>query len=143
MANRLSLSLPPGFEMQPLSDALKSQGATLFTVNRTLEVGLLIIPVRHEGITDLVAFALTKRAGQADKLKDATFTDVISLEVGGRKAVRYSATGTYNNVKVTYVVTLIEGREQIVMVNAWAGATNALQQMRLLESLADTVSGIS
>jgi hypothetical protein len=142
-ADKLSLSLPPDFEMKPITDALRSQGATLFAVNRTLDVGLLIIPVRHEGITDLMAFAMTKRAGQADKLTDATFTDVTRLEVGGRNAVRYSATGTYNNVRVTYVVTLIEGHEQIVMVNAWAGATNALQQMSLLERLADTVSGIS
>jgi hypothetical protein len=142
-ANQLSLALPPGFAMQPLPDAMKSQGATLFAVNRTLEVGFLVIPVRHEGISDLMAFAMTKRAGQADKLKDATFTDVSRLEVGGRKAARYSATGTYNNVKVTYVVTLIEGREQIVIVSAWAGATNAQQQMSVLEGLADSVSGVS
>jgi hypothetical protein len=141
-ADQLSLSLPPDFEMKPVTDALKSQGATLFAVNRTLEIGLLVIPVRHEGITDLNAFALTKRAGQADKLKDATFTDVSRLEVGGRNAARYRATGTYNTAKVTYVVTLIEGRDQIVIVSAWSGATIAQQQMPLLESLAGTVCGI-
>jgi hypothetical protein len=141
-AVHLSPSLPPDFEISPVTDTMRSQGATIFAVNRTLEIGLLIIPVRHEGITDLNAFAMTKRSGQADKLKDATFTDVSRLEVGGRNAARYSATGTYNNVRVTYVVTLIEGHEQIVIVNAWAGATNAQQQMPLLESLAGTVSGI-
>jgi len=51
-------------------------------------------------------------------------------------------TGTFNNLKLTYVVTLIEGHDEIVIVNAWAGATNALQHMSVLESLADTVSGI-
>jgi hypothetical protein len=140
--DQLTIALPPGFEMRPVTDALRNQGATVFAVNRTLEIGLLIIPVRHEGITDLNAFAMTKRAGQADKLKDATFTDVSSPEVGGHKAARYSTTGTYSNVKVTYVVTLLEGHDLIAIVSAWAGATNAQQQMPLLESLASTVSGI-
>jgi hypothetical protein len=141
-ADRLSLSLPPDFESKPVTDALRSQGATLFAINRTLEIGMLVIPVRHEGITDLNTFALTKRAGQADKLMDATFTDVSRLEVGGRNAARYRATGTYKTTKVTYVVTLIEGHDLIAIVSAWAGATNAQQQMPLLESLASTVSGI-
>jgi hypothetical protein len=51
--------------------------------------------------------------------------------------------GTYGALKITYVTTLIEGRDQIVIVNAWTGATNGRQQMTVLEGLADNVSGIS
>ena len=47
------------------------------------------------------------------------------------------------NLKITYVTTLIEGHDLIVIVNAWAGATNALQEKTLIESLAATVSGIT
>jgi len=142
-ANQLALALPAGFATMPLTDTMKGQGAALYALNRTLEVGVMVLPVRHEGITDLTAFAQTKRANQADRLKDATFTEVIHLQVGGRNAVRYTASGTYNDMKLTYVTTLIEGHDLIVIVNAWAGATNAQQQITLLEGMADLVSGIS
>jgi hypothetical protein len=142
-ANQLALALPDGFVTMPLTDTMKSQGAALYALNRTLDAGVIVFPVQHEGITDLAAFARTKRANQADRLKDATFTEVIHVQVGGRNAVRYTASGTYNNFKLTYVTTLIEGHDFIVIVNAWAGTTNAQQHMILLEGLADMVSGIS
>jgi hypothetical protein len=116
----------------------KERGAAFYAVNRTLAV----MPVRHEGITELTAYALTKKAAQVDRLRDATSSEATRLEVRGRNAARYSATGTSSNVKVTFVTTLIEGHDQIVIVNAWTGTTNTQQQMPVLEGLADTVSGI-
>jgi hypothetical protein len=142
-ADQLALALPAGFALKGIPDNLKSAGAAFYAVNRTLDIGLAVMPVPHEGVTDLAAFALTKKAAQVDKLKDGTSSEVTRLDVGGRNAVRYSVTGTLRNVKITYVTTFIEGHDQIVIVNAWAGATNAQQQMTLLESLAGTVSGIS
>jgi hypothetical protein len=140
--DQLAMSLPPGFVMQSVPDKLKSVGAVFYATNRTLDIAVTVIPLRHEGITDLRAFALTKRASQSDWLKDATSSEVTGLEVGGRNAERYKATGTYNNVNITYLSTLIEGNSEIVFVTAWTGATNAQQQMSVLEGLADTVSGI-
>jgi hypothetical protein len=141
--DQLALALPPGFEMKAVPDNLKSGGAIFFATNRTLDIGLSVIPVRREGITDLMAYSLTRKATHMDRLKDATSSEVTRLEVRGHNATRYSVTGTYSNVKFTYVTTLIEGRDQIVIVNAWTGTTNAQQQMAVLEILADGVSGIS
>lgn len=141
-ADQLAIELPAGFALLAIPDSMKSQGARFYALNRTLDVGVLVAPVRHEGIADLMAYTQTKRANQVDRLQDATFTEIARIEVGGHSAARYSVTGTYRNLKITYVTTFIEGRDQIVIVNAWAGATNAQQQMGVLESLAGTVSGI-
>jgi hypothetical protein len=141
-ADRLTIALPPGFELKTIPENLKSVGATFSALNRTLDIGLAVIPVSHDGVTDLMGFALTRRANQVDRLQDATFTEIGRIEVGGHRAARYSVTGTYKNLKITYVTTFIEGRDQIVVVNAWTGATNAQQQMGVLDSLAGTVSGI-
>jgi hypothetical protein len=85
-----------------------------------------------------------RRAREADSLKDATWTEVTRLDIGGHNAVQFRVTGTTSsNLKITYVSTFIEGHDQIVFVNAWSSATNAQQQMVVLESLAATVSGIS
>jgi hypothetical protein len=142
-ADQLAMALPPGFVLRPVPEKLRGVGAVFYAVNATLDVAVTVIPMRHEGVTDLTAFASTKRATQSDWLKDATSSEVTALEVGGRNAARFRATGTYNNVKITFVSTLIEGHDQIVFVTAWTGATNAQQQMPMLESLAATVSGIS
>jgi hypothetical protein len=141
-ADKLIFTLPPGFETKPLPGNLRISGAIFFALNHTLDIGFAVTPVRHEGISDLMAFAQSRRANQADRLKDATYTDVTPLVVKGLAAVRYTVTGTFNSVKATFVVTLIDGRDEIVIVNAWAGASNAQLQMAVLESLADAVSGI-
>ena len=140
--DQLTFALPTGFELKAIPDNLKNSGAVFYAINHTLDMGLAVIPLRHEGITDLAAYASTKKAGQMDRLKDATSSEVTRIDVRGHPAARYSVTGTFGGVKVTFLTTLIEGHDQIVIVNGWAGATNAQQQMAVLEGLADTVSGI-
>jgi hypothetical protein len=83
-----------------------------------LDIGLAVIPVSHAGMTDLMVFALTRRANQVDRLQDATFTEVGRIQVSGHSAARYTVTGTHKNLKITFVTTFIEGRDQIVIVNA-------------------------
>jgi hypothetical protein len=140
--DQITIALPSGFVLKDIPDNLKSVGAIFDAINRSSDIGLAVIPVSHEGVTDLTVFAQTRRASQADRLKDATFTEVTRVEVSGHKAARYTVTGTSSNLKITYVTTFIEGRDQIVFVTAWTGPTNAQQQMPLLEGLAGTVSGI-
>jgi hypothetical protein len=142
-ADQLAIALPPGFVTSAVPNNLKGAGVAIYAINRSLDTVLMVTPVRHEGITDLTAYANTIRASQVDRLKDATSSEVTRFEVGGRNAVRYTVTGIHNNVKLTYMTTFIEGHDQIVIVDAWTGATNALRQMTMLESLAGTVSGIS
>jgi uncharacterized membrane protein len=140
--DQLAIDLPAGFALLAISESLKSQSVRFYALNRTLDIGVLVAPVRHEGITDLMVYAQTKRASQVDRLKDATFTEVTQVDVAGRPAARYSVTGMYSNLKITYVTSIVDGTSELVIVNAWTGATNAQRQMNVLESLAGTVSGI-
>jgi hypothetical protein len=143
-SDQLAMALPTGFVLRPAPETLKAVGAVFYAINGTLDIGVTVIPLRHEGVTDLTAYASTRRAREADTLKDATWSEVTRIDIGGRNAAQFSVTGTTSgNVKITYVSTFIEGHDQIVFVNAWTGATNALQQMTVLESLAGMVSGIS
>jgi hypothetical protein len=143
-SDQIAMALPTGFVLRSAPANLKAVGAIFYAVNGTLDIGVTVIPQRNDGVTDLTAYASTRRAREADALKDATWTEVARLEIGGHHAAQFKVTGTTSsNLKVTYVSTFIEGHDQIVFVNAWSGATNALQQMTVLESLAATVSGIS
>jgi hypothetical protein len=142
--DQLAMALPPGFVLRPAPEKLKAVGAVFYAINGTLDIGVAVIPLRNEGVTDLTAYASTRRARESDALKDATWSEVTRLEIGGHNAAQFSVTGTTaGNIKITYVSTFIEGHDQIVFVNAWTGATNALQQITMLESLAGMVSGIS
>lgn len=140
---QLAIELPPGFAARPLQDAMKAGGSVFFAVNHTVDIGFLVSADRHEGVSDLMSYALTKRANKTDRLKDATSSEVSQVKIGGRQAYRYTVTGTLNKLRITYVTTVIEGHDQIIIVDAWTGVTNAEQQKTLLEGIASTVSGIS
>jgi hypothetical protein len=128
-ADQLALALPPGFALEAIPGNLKNVGAAFYALNRALDIGVAVIPVPHAGVTDLMAFALTRKTAQVDRMKDATSSEITRTEVGGSNAVRYSVTGITGSVKISYVTTFIEGHDQIVIVNAWTGATNALRRM--------------
>jgi hypothetical protein len=143
-SDQLAMALPAGFVLRPAPEGLKAVGAVFYAIDATLDIGVAVIPLRNEGATDLTAYASIRRARESDALRDATWSEVTRLEIGGRSAAQFRVTGmTSSNIKITYVSTFIEGHDQIIFVNAWSGATNALQQMTVLESLAATVSGIS
>jgi hypothetical protein len=142
-ADQIVVALPSGFALRPAPENLKALGAVCYAINGTLDIGVAVIPLRHEGVADLAAFAATRRASESDTLKDATWSEVTRVEIGGRNAAQFRVTGMSGKLKITFVSTFIEGRDQIVLVNAWTGASNAVQQMTLLESLAAIVSGIT
>lgn len=139
----LSVALPEGFLAKPVQDAWKSNGVLFYSLNRTVDVGYFVGAARHEGITDLASFAQTRRSNQTDRLKDPTASDIAQIEVNGRSAYRFSVSGSLNSVKLTYLITVIGGHDQIVVVTAWSGASNFARQRALIESLAASVSGIS
>jgi hypothetical protein len=50
--------------------------------------------------------------------------------------------GTINGIQGAYVVTIIEGPEQLVTVSAWTSAANYESQSKLMHDLAEMVKGI-
>jgi len=141
--SKISLTLPVGWEQKPLTEQMVISGGVLYAINRTTDTGALLSASKREGITDVMAFAVSRRANQANKLTDPQQSQVSELEVNGKKALRFDVTGSLKNgLKVTYMMTLIEGATEIAILNTWTAAANFEQQKEAMGLLAQNVTGL-
>ncbi len=138
----VKLNLPPGFEEKSLTVAQRQTGFVTLSLNRTADVGVSVAIDRHEGISDVLTYTTSRRAIQLSRLQDATASDVTTVNITGRKAYRFETNGKINGVRIAYVVTVVEGSTQLVIVSAWTSAANLSAQRLLLEGMAARVDGI-
>ena len=142
-ASKIGLTLPAGWEQKALTEQMVIGGGVLYAINRTTDTGALLNASKREGITDLMAFAISRRANQANKLTDPQQSQVSELEVHGKKALRFDVTGLLKTgLKLTYMMTVIEGTTEIAVLNTWATATNFEQQKEAMGLLAENVTGL-
>lgn len=119
------------------------QKSLAYSVNRTIDAGLLLSSVERKGITDLYEFAKSRRANQADRLGEYQFSDIVQLQLNGRNAFRFEVAGTLKTgARLKYMMTIIEGKDEIALLNTWASPTNFDQNRPLFEQLASMVTGL-
>jgi hypothetical protein len=100
--------------------------------------------VSSEGINDMMAYAVGRRAVQESLLLTPASSDIKVGEVNGRLALRFEVSGfVRGGVKVTYQYTIIQGDKQIGVVNVWTSAGTFEQRRASFESLANSLSGLS
>ena len=144
-ASNVNLALPAGWEKKPLTESMTEAGTILHAINRTKDIGLYLIAIKSEGITDLMEFANSKRADQSSRLANPQQSEVSPIEIHGRKAFRFDVTGdlkTGPKMTLTYRTIVIEGSPDIAILNAWTTAANFERQKETIELLAENVSGL-
>ena len=140
---KVTLSLPDGWEQNALNESMVIGNAILYATNRTTDTSVLLNATKREGITDLMEFAKTRRANQANRLTDPRQSEILQLEIAGRKALRFDVTGALKNgEKYTYMMTVIEGSTEIAIVNTWTSAANFERQKEAIELLTENVGGL-
>lgn len=140
--SNLSLTLPPGWTRLPLTPQMSS-GAVLYATNRTIDAGAFLATSTRDGITDLAAFANARKANLANGLTDLQQSDTLQLEVNGKKAFRFTIAGAVKSgVKITYLMTIVEGGTEIAVLNAWTTTANFENQRAAIELLATNVTGL-
>ena len=138
----LRIDLPIGWERKPLTDPLIANGAVMYALNRTIDSGVILSAAKREGITDLLTFAQTRRANQASRLTETTQSEITELRIKERKAFRFTVSGSVNNRKFMYQMTIVEGASEIAIVNAWASPGNFELQAEALSKLSELVTGL-
>lgn len=140
---KASLSLPDGWERRPLSDSQVTNGAIFVAINRTTDTGVLFMVNKRQGIGDLMEFAKSKGAAQASQLADAQQHQISEITVNGKRAMRFDVSGTLKSgVKITYMMTMLEGTEEIAIVYTWTSTANYENQRDNMGQLAGRVAGI-
>jgi hypothetical protein len=142
-ATKVRLNLPAGWEQKALTDKLASSGALAYATNRTTDTAAVLMAAKREGITDLMTYAVSRRAAQANNLADVRQSEVTQVEVNGKRGMRFDVTGALKNgVKVTYQITLVEGTTDIGILSVWTTAAGYEQQRAAMEQLAVNISGL-
>lgn len=124
---------------------MKVGGGVLFTTNRTINSGLFLRTTKRSGITDMMAFADSQKADQVNRLDDVKQSEISQLVINGLPAWRFEVTGKGKTSKltITYLLTVFEGDEEIVIVNTWTAATGFAQQKESLLKIVDSLTGLS
>jgi hypothetical protein len=118
-SSKIALALPPGWEQRPLTEQMVNAGRIIYATNRTADSGASLYAFKHESITDLMTFAVSRRAGQASALTDAQQSEVSRTAINCKTALRFEVTGslkTGQKIAYTYMTTIIEGVTEIAML---------------------------
>lgn len=143
ITSNVRLQLPTGWEQMALTEQQVRNGIFIRGLNRTTDTGLFLGATRRAGITDLMGYAVARRANQANVLIDPEQSEVLQIEVNGRKAFRFEVTGRLKTgMRITYMMTIIEGATEVAMLNTWAAALNFENQRKGLAQLSELIDGL-
>jgi hypothetical protein len=143
--DKISFDPSDGFDLKPLTDAQKYVNMVFHAVNRAADIGVFVSADSHSDIKDMMTYVTTKRANQEGRLDDAKSTDITQISVAGRPAYRFEVSGnlkTGKKLAITYSTTIIEGTDQIIILNGWTGSSNFPLRKATIEDLAARVKGI-
>lgn len=143
-ATRVSFPLDAGWDARPPTDAMTRNNVVIHAINKTIDCGMTGTVERREAVSDVMAFAKTRRANQAAQLKDAAVTDIVMTEANGIQNVRFAVTGLLasNNQKYTYEDTLLVGKTEIAITRVWCYSHNFEAHNTALRKLSDSPTGM-
>jgi hypothetical protein len=112
--------LTDGWINQPLPDAFKAAGATVYALNGNFIGGLVYLPKKRAGVSDFRMFAEGRRAIQATSLKNAVKSDVRYFKINRHKGACFEVTGETNGQIFTYYQIIVEAEDEFRVLNMWA-----------------------
>jgi hypothetical protein len=141
-SSKLSVRLPAGWGPMPAT-ALIPADTIQKALNRTIGAGMVLSSARRDDLTEVATSASTLRAFQASRLTDSNISDITEIQINGRRAFRYRVAGEVGKtgVKMTYMITFIEGDKEIAILNVWTASANFETNRPELEQLASDVVG--
>ena len=87
---------------------------------------MLLNYIAKKDITDVGAYAETKKAGQLSKLRDATATETTKTDIKGRTAYVNNVEGILpsSGSKFHFRQTVIDDGGEILLLSVWTTAAN-------------------
>ena len=143
-AAKVGLNLPADWEQKPLTEVMVKGGGSVYATTKGADAAVLVSVANREGVTDLMAYVTARRAALEGSLLNPASTEVTRLEINGRHAYRFEVAGSRRGgMKVTYLSTIIEGGQQIGVVNAWTKSSDYAKHKPVFETLASNITGLS
>jgi len=145
-SSNAKLELSDDWQQRPLQPGQDPKVVVLFAVNKTTNTALTLGTIKRSELGQVATFAQTRQATLASNLTDAKLGPIESLTVGQLPAWRYTVTGNSkrgNQTSWTYMVTIYEGRDEVVIVNTWTTSINFEIQQAEMHKIENGLTGIA
>ena len=142
--SKLHLDAPDGWTSKPLTSQLTANGEVAWLTNVTLDSGTYLGAIDRHQITDLAMYAESRKAMLVANLRDGKSSAITSLEIRGRPALRFEASGISktNSAPVSYLCTIIEGDEEVAFIRSWMLTPMFAKRQAQLAVLAERIEGL-
>ena len=142
-ASRIGLVLLEGWSEKPMTASMVNGGGSLWAMNPTLDTGLLLSAAKREGVVDLMAYAASRRSNQETRLLNPLSTEISTLEINGRLAFQFEVAGYIKGgVKITYLYTIIEASDQLVVLASWSKSIDYAEHKSMFEGFPSKITGL-
>lgn len=140
---KATISLPDGWVRATPPAAYAS--AIDYAKNATYDAYVLLSYIEKKDITDVAAYAETKKAGQVSKLRDATATETTKMDVNGKTAYVNNIEGILpsSGSKFNFRQTVIDDGKEILVLSVWTTAANYDGKVKdQLDGIANRLNGL-
>jgi hypothetical protein len=143
--SKAGINVPDGYKSQNLPELERFNGSLMFALNNDTDSGFKVNATKRDVISDMMTYATNLEAAQAKLLDESQPSEIEQTTVNGLKAWRFEVKGKLKNLfgtKYTYLMTILEGGEEVVTVIAWTRTGNYERQKEELKKLAEGINGI-
>ena len=144
-SSNAQLELSDEWQQRPLVAGQDPKVVVLYAVNKTTNTALTLGTIKRSELGQVSVFAQTRQATLASNLTDPKLSSIESLRVGQLPAWRYTVTGNSkrgNQISWTYMVTIYEGRDEVIIVNTWTTSVNFELQQAEMHKIENGLSGV-
>ena len=138
--------LLPEFEPTKITDLQRYNGTLLVTSSKdTKNKGILVLSQQRRPNSDLAGLARGYEQNQLSRLDNSVSRNPTELEINGARALRFEIDGKLKGIfgaEMTYLVTLIEGDSEILIMNVYAPKADFSQHRESLIKMVDSVKGL-
>ena len=144
-ATQARIDLPEGWKPTPLTEAQRNDGAVLLAYNGSINTWFQVSTATRSKASDLAASIKSMKDAQLTRLKDpeATQTETTQLAIGNLPAWRFELGAKVNGIPYSIMKTVLEGRDEIVVIECWTTTANFSQVKEGLAKIVESVTGIT
>jgi len=145
-SSNAQLELSDDWQQRPLQAGQDPKVIVLYAVNKTTNTALTLGTIKRSELGEVAVFAKTRQVGLAGNLNEAKLGPIESITVGQLPAWRYTVTGNSkrgNQSSWTYMVTIYEGRDEVIIVNTWTTSLNFELQQAEMHKIENGLTGVA
>jgi hypothetical protein len=145
-SSNAQLELSDDWQQRPLQAGQDPKVIVLYAINKTTNTALTLGTIKRSELGEVAVFAKTRQVGLAGNLNDAKLGPIESITVGQLPAWRYTVTGNSkrgNQSSWTYMVTIYEGRDEVIIVNTWTTSINFELQQAEMHKIENGLTGVA